>query len=157
MLEIVGRIYARLCKEEKNDPKTIYQVWIHIHIQLHVHVHIFLCSSTDGVSVLLVCMALRPQITHRHCSKFSLSIWTSQNSMQYSKLIGRFWFITQARWQVAGQLQLHCLSRLNLFIPCVCTFTYLSTSIIFTADTSSSSRPCCSVALAVQSIKCLQL
>ena len=46
-------------------------------------------------------------------------------------------------WQVVGQLQLHCLSMLNArFIPCVCAFTYLSSSIIFT---SSSSRPCCSV------------
>ena len=84
-----------------------------------------------------------------------------------SKSIGRFWF-TQARWQVAGQLQLHCLSTLNPFIPCVCAFTYLSSlagqtfhgaiigggargrsgprdyylssSITFTANTSSSSR-----------------
>ena len=50
-------------------------------------------------------------------------------------------------WQVARQLQLHCLSRLNPFIPCVCVFTYLSLSIIFLADMSSwmyySSRPCC--------------
>ena len=63
---------------------------------------------------------------------------------QYSKLVGHFWF-TQAHWQVARQLQLHCLSRLNPFIPCVCAFTYLHSSIIFTADMSSSSRPCCSV------------
>ena len=38
------------------------------------------------------------------------------------------------------QLQLHCLSWMNPFIPCVCAFTYLSLSIIFTADTSSSNR-----------------
>ena len=44
---------------------------------------------------------------------------------------------------VAGKL--HCLSRLNLFIPCVSAFNYLSSSIIFTADTSSFSHPCCSV------------
>ena len=46
------------------------------------------------------------------------------------------WYVA---WQVARQLQLHCLGRLNPFIPCVCTFTYtctLSSSIIFTADTS---------------------
>ena len=61
-----------------------------------------------------------------------------------SQPIGRFYF-TQACWQVAEQLQLHCLSRLNSFISCVCAFTYLSSSVIFTADTSSSSRPCCSV------------
>ena len=86
-------------------------------------------------------MALHPQITCRHRSKFSvtpLSIWMPQ----YSKLIGRFW-ITQARWQVAGQ---YCLSRLqNPFIPRVCAFTYLSLSIFFMADTSSSSHPGCSV------------
>ena len=46
-------------------------------------------------------------------------------------------FDSQAHWQVAGQLdlQLHCLSRVNLFIPHVCTFTYLSSSIISMADT----------------------
>ena len=33
----------------------------------------------------------------------------------------------------AGQLQLHCLGRLNPFIPCVCAFTYLSSSIFFMA------------------------
>ena len=59
--------------------------------------------------------------------------------------IGRFWF-TQVHWQVARQLQLHYLSRLSLwFVLCVCAFTYLPSSIIFMADTSSSSHPCCSV------------
>ena len=38
------------------------------------------------------------------------------------------------------QLQLHCLSRLNPFIPCVCAFTYLSSSILFTADTVTETR-----------------
>ena len=72
---------------------------------------------------------------------------TKQQSELYSKPICQlFWSFTQAHWQVTGQLQLHCLSMLNAqFIPCVCTFTYLSSLIIFTADTSSSSRPCCSV------------
>ena len=64
-------------------------------------------------------------------------IWTSQNSSTLlSPCINHFWF-TQACWQVAGQLQLKCLSRLNpWFIPCVCAFTYLPSSIIFTADMS---------------------
>ena len=39
----------------------------------------------------------------------------------------------------------HCLSRLIPFIPCVCTFAYLPWLRIFTANTSSSSHPCCSV------------
>ena len=111
----------------------------------------YIRSSASGVSAVLVCMALYPQITCRHCSKFSvapLSIWMSQK--QYSKLIGCFWF-TQARWEVAGQLQLHCLSRLNPFIPCVCKFTYLPSVIIFTADTSTFSHPCCSVKCSCQS------
>ena len=47
--------------------------------------------------------------------------------------------------EVAGQLQFHCLSRLNPFIPCVCAFTYLSSSIKITADTTSSSHTCCSL------------
>ena len=93
------------------------------------------------VSALLVCTALHPQITCRHCSKFSvasLSIWTSQNSSTVSIPVVFDSSHSQAHWQVAWQLQFHCLSRLNPFIPCVCAFTYLSSSIIFTADTSSS-------------------
>ena len=31
----------------------------------------YICSSASGVSALLVCTALHPQITHRHRSKFS--------------------------------------------------------------------------------------
>ena len=61
-----------------------------------------------------------------------------------SQLIGCFWYTLLARWQVVGQLQVHCLSRLNTFIPCVCTFTYLSLLIVLMADTSSFSCPCCS-------------
>ena len=64
----------------------------------------------------------------------------------YSQPIGRLWF-TQAQWQVAGQLQLHCPSKLNPFKPCVCAFTYLSSSIIFTAG---SSRSCCSVEYSIR-------
>ena len=88
-------------------------------------------------------------ITRRHCSKFSItpmSTWISQHSSTVSssavldshKRVGKFSCLCR-------QLQLHCLNRLNPFIPCVCTFTYLSSSVIFTADTSSSSRPCCSI------------
>ena len=43
-------------------------------------------------------------------------------------------YTVQECWQVAGQEQLHSLNRLNLFILCVCAFTYLPSSIIFTAD-----------------------
>ena len=100
------------------------------------------------VSALLVCVALHPQMTRRHCSKFSvapLSIWTSQNSSAVITSVVFDSLHSQARWQLVGQLQFHCLSRLNPFIPCVCAFTYLSSSIIFTADMSSSRRHCRSV------------
>ena len=102
--------------------------------------------STFFFLALLVCMALHPQIMRRHCSKFSvtpLSIWTSQNSSTVSLLVV-VWF-TQASWEVARQLQLHCLSRLNLSRPRVCAFTYLFSSIFFMPNTSSYSRCCCSV------------
>ena len=78
-----------------------------------------------------------------------MSIWTSQNSStvgpsvvsdsvsclcRYEQYCSLAWPIsrsqvTQARHlQVVEQLQLHCLNRLNAFIPCVCAFTYLSSS-----------------------------
>ena len=73
-----------------------------------------------------------------------MSIWTSQNSSTVRPSVV---FDSHRRiGNLPGQLQRHCLSKLNPFIhvPCVCTFTYLSSSIIFTADMSSSSRPWCS-------------
>ena len=51
-------------------------------------------------------------------------------------------------WQIARQLQLHCLSRLNPFIPCVCVFTYLSSRL------SSRQTWVAPVFLAVQSSAC---
>ena len=106
----------------------------------------YIASSATDVSILLVCMALHPQITCRHCSKLQFHAYIDMNvtKQQYSKPINCFWF-TQEHWQVARQLQFHCLSRLNQLIPCVCAFTYLSSSIKITADTSSFSCPCCSV------------
>ena len=53
----------------------------------------YICSSTDGVSVLLAgYMALQPQITvtRTHCSKFSVTpllIWISQNSSTVSSSV----------------------------------------------------------------------
>ena len=70
-------------------------------------------------------MALHPQSTRRNCSVMPMSIWMSHISSTVWLPIGHFW-LTQAHWQVAGELQLHCLSRMKPFIPCVCTFTYLS-------------------------------
>ena len=90
-------------------------------------------------------------ITRRHCSKFSVEpmlIWTSQNSTTVWQHSGYFWFTLQARWQVAGQLQFHCLSRLNPFIPCVCAITYVSSSTkVQQSETrvAPASRPCCSL------------
>ena len=75
------------------------------------------------------------QLTHQHCSVMpnSISIWVSQDSSTVS-----LYCFTQAQWQVVWPLQLHCLSRLNLFIPCVCMCAYLSPS-----HDMSSSSPCC--------------
>ena len=68
--------------------------------------------------------------TSNNCSKFdvtpiSISASQKRNMAHYSQPI---W------WHFAGPLQLCCLSRLNISIPCVCTFSYLSLSTIFTAD-----------------------
>ena len=76
-------------------------------------------------------------ITKQQNSKLTQVIFDSHRCV--GKLLGSY--SLQVRWQVAGQLQLHCLSSGILFIPCVCAFTYLSSLIIFTADTSSSSHP----------------
>ena len=51
------------------------------------------------------------------------------------------WF-TQACWQVVRQLQLHSQLAESVYTMCLHAFNYLSSSNIFTAD---SSRPCCSV------------
>ena len=71
------------------------------------------------------CVAQHPQITCRHYSEFSALIWTSQNSSTVSPLV-----VSDLHRHI-GKLpgsysSMHCLSRLNSFIPCVCTFTYLS-------------------------------
>ena len=107
----------------------------------------YVASSTSDVSVLSVFTVLHPQVTRRHRSKFSaapMSIWMSQNSSTVSSLVV-FYSHRHHGYQIAGQLQLHCLSRLNPFRPYVCAFTYLSSLIVFMADMSSSSLPCCSV------------
>ena len=54
------------------------------------------------------------QRTCRHCHAY---VDVSVTKQQYSQPIGHF---TQVQWLVVGPLQLNCLSRLNLFIPCVC-------------------------------------
>ena len=97
---------------------------------------------------------LHPQITRRQCSKFSvasLSIWTSQNSSTVSssvvfdshkrigKLLGSYSSTVSVGW-------------VRLYHN-VCAFTYLSSLIIFMADTRSSSRPHCSVECSACSCK----
>ena len=50
----------------------------------------YIASSASYVSALLVCMALHPHITRRHCSMFKvtpMSIWMLQKQ-QYSQPIG---------------------------------------------------------------------
>ena len=67
---------------------------------IYYHVYLLIVHSwntegepeliASGVSPLLVCMALHPQITCRHCTKFSvapLSIWTSQSSSTVCSLV----------------------------------------------------------------------
>ena len=94
-----------------------------------VHTCSFCIQYEPAVPVMyLHCIV---QLTCMHCSKFSVTptcmlIWMSQNSSTaVQQLIGRF---IQVQWQAARPLQLHCLSRLNPLIPCVCAFTYLSSS-----------------------------
>ena len=59
-------------------------------------------------------VSLYPQLTQAN-SKFSVApmIWTPHTSRSGSPLV-----------VVARQLKLHCRSRLNPFIACVCVFTY---------------------------------
>ena len=101
---------------------------------------------------MLVCTAVpvvsqHPQITRRHCrSSVSHLCWHEHHNTVVLYKAHRLFLIHTGMLasSAAGKLQLHCLSRLNLFIPGVYTFTYLSSSIIFMADMSSSSHPCCS-------------
>ena len=87
------------------------------------------------------------KITRRHCSKFSVAplllMRTSQNSSTVLGTVIPPVASDSVSHRCVGKLPgSYCLSRLNArFLPCVCAFTYLSSSIIFTADTSSSS--CC--------------
>ena len=56
----------------------------------------YITSSASDVSALLVCIALHPKITCRHCSKFKvapMSIWTSQNNSAVKQPISCFWFM----------------------------------------------------------------
>ena len=139
-----GCVVGDMCAGEH----TSVWVWLGIRVRGNVYnggTHI---RATPGVSLswLLCCTALHPQITRRYCSKFRvvpMSIWTSQNSSTVSSLAVVFIHtgaLPSCRAATAPLSQY----RLNLSRPCVCAFTYLSSSIIFTADTSTSSRCCCS-------------
>ena len=73
-----------------------------------------------------------------HSSKFSvapMSIWKLHNSSTVSLLV--IYIITQAWWrQIHRPLQVHCLSKLNLFIT-MCLYIYLPVfvdNLDFTAD-----------------------
>ena len=129
------------CRSVENIIKLVHSQNTGGEPELIILWHSYTASSASDVSTLLVCMALHPRVTHRHCSKLSVTpllIIMNITKQQYSQPISCFQ-VTQVRWEVSGQLQLYCLSRLNpWFISCVCAITYLSLSIIFTADTSSS-------------------
>ena len=88
-------------------------------------------TSTNNTQAVPVSCSCRRYLHHK---------MTAVQSAHQSFLIH-----TGKPWLVTGQLQLHCLSRLDArFIPYVCAFTYmyLLSSIIFTANPSCSSRPC---------------
>ena len=88
----------------------------------------YIASSASDVSVLLVCTALHLQITRRHVASSVLHLcWYHLCRYERHKLAVQS---SSPSIVVAGQLQLHCLSSLNLFMPSVCAFTYLSLSII---------------------------
>ena len=105
----------------------------------------YIASSPSDVFALLVCKALHPQISHRHCSKFSvtsMSIWTSQNSSTISpsvvselhrcvgKLPGSYSSTISVSWISLYHVSAHSPT--------------LSSLITFTADMNSSScGPCC--------------
>ena len=74
----------------------------------------YICSSASGVSALLVCTALHPQMPRRHCNKFSvvpMLIWTSRNSSTVT-LIGRFDSHRFVGKMSGSYSSMHCLSRL---------------------------------------------
>lgn len=48
-------------------------------MQLSMDSYIDSASSVSHVSALLVCTAQHPQITHRHCSKFSVTPTVNMN------------------------------------------------------------------------------
>ena len=76
--------------------------------------------TASSALMSLHCLSVRPYIHKYHTSTVASSCraYVDMNitKQHYSQPISCFWFIL-ARWQVASQLQFHCLSRLNLFIP----------------------------------------
>ena len=85
--------------------------------------------NTGGEPELIIIMTIAtlPAVSHKTAVQFG-----SQSVVSES--------VTQAHWQVAGQLYLHCqcLSKLNPFVPSVYEFVYLSSRlIILTAEDQS--------------------
>ena len=95
------------------------QAWAIIYIYIYIYIvtsytYMYICSSASGVSALLVCTALHPQMPRRHCSKFSVApmlIWTSQNSSTVT-LIGRFDSHRCVGKMPGSYSSMRCLSRL---------------------------------------------
>ena len=104
----------------------------------------YICSSANGVSALLVCAALHPQMTHRHCSKFSVApllTWTSQNSSTVSS--SAIFYSHRRVGKLPGSYSsMHCLSRLY-YVSAHSPTLYLSLSIIFMADHADTTFSCC--------------
>ena len=106
--------------------------------------YMYICSSASGVSTLLICMALHPQITCRHCSRFSVMAYVDMNVTK-QQYIGCFQ-LTQA---CVGKLQdsygstvsvgwISGLYHVSAHSP-TCRLTNLD------GRHELSSRPCCSV------------
>ena len=78
-----------------------------------------------GSSALLVCTTLQPQITHKHCSKFSvvmpMSIWMSKNSCTVSLSV-----VSNSHWHI-GKLTSSYSFTVSvgwIRLYCVCAFIY---------------------------------
>ena len=111
------------------------------------------CMCVHGLSCLFHAVFLLKWMTRRHCSKFSvvpLSTWTSQNSSTLSSSVVLIHTGVLARCHAATA---PCTVSVGWsVIPCVCAFTYLSLSIVFMADMSSSSQSCHSLAVQLSAV-----
>ena len=138
MSALLNDNYSESDSSEYSTPSVFKQYWGELELIIFDNSYIARQQYHDiSTLVLLVCTALHPQITCRHFSKFSVTPMSrnvTKQQLAHEAYSQAHLVFTQMHWQVPMQLQLHCLSMLNPFIPCVCAFAYLSSSIIFTAE-----------------------